>query len=155
MRPRCTGRPAATTCPSWTLLDLGADIEADGGVIGNGTPLADAVAFGQWNSARRLVERGACTTLWQAAALGEADRVVACFTAESDPPTEQDVTSALWCACQGGQREMADYLLRRGGDINWIGYDGLTALDAAHRSGHGAPGTWLRKQGAKPAEELA
>ena len=37
------------------LLDLGADIEAPGGVIGGGTPLADGVAFGQWQAARRLV----------------------------------------------------------------------------------------------------
>jgi hypothetical protein len=44
-------------------------IEA-GAVIGGGAPLADAVAFGQWQAARRLVERGARTTLWQAAALG-------------------------------------------------------------------------------------
>ncbi|HVY60706.1 MAG TPA: ankyrin repeat domain-containing protein, partial [Planctomycetota bacterium] len=29
------------------LLDRGANIEAPGGVIGGGTPLADAVAFGQ------------------------------------------------------------------------------------------------------------
>jgi uncharacterized protein len=29
------------------LLDAGADIEADGSVIDGGTPLADAVAFGQ------------------------------------------------------------------------------------------------------------
>ncbi|MET9831342.1 ankyrin repeat domain-containing protein [Streptomyces sp. NPDC006385] len=137
------------------LLDLGADIEADGAVIADGTPLADAVAFGQWNSARRLVERGARTTLWQAAALGEADRVAACFTSEPDPPTARTVTAALWCACHGGQQEMADYLLRRGGDINWIGHDGLTALDAAHRSGHPALVAWLRDQGAKSAEELA
>src|SRR6478735_4147477 len=41
------------------LLDAGADIEAPGAVIGGGTPLADAVAFGQWRAARRLVERGA------------------------------------------------------------------------------------------------
>ena len=41
------------------LIDAGADIEADGRVIGGGTPLADAVAFGQWNAARRLVDRGA------------------------------------------------------------------------------------------------
>src|SRR5205807_5308699 len=51
------------------LLDHGADIEAPGAVIGGGTPLADAVAFGQWQAARRLVERGARTTLWQAVAL--------------------------------------------------------------------------------------
>ena len=57
------------------LLDAGADIEADGAVIGGGTPMADAVAFGQWKAARRLLERGARTNLWQAAALGLADRV--------------------------------------------------------------------------------
>jgi uncharacterized protein len=41
------------------LLDAGADIEADGAVIGGGTPLADARAFGQWQAAHHLVERGA------------------------------------------------------------------------------------------------
>lgn len=40
------------------LLDAGADINADNGVIGHGTPLTDAVAFGQWDAARRLVQRG-------------------------------------------------------------------------------------------------
>src|SRR5215470_2075545 len=57
------------------LLNHGAQIEAPGGIIGGGTPLADAVAFGQWQAARRLVERGAQTTLWQAAALGLMSRV--------------------------------------------------------------------------------
>src|SRR4029453_14620054 len=42
-----------------TLLDRGADIEAPGSVIAGGTPLADAVAFGQWKAANRLVARGA------------------------------------------------------------------------------------------------
>ena len=41
------------------LLDAGADIEARGAVIAGGTPMADATAFGQWNAARRLLERGA------------------------------------------------------------------------------------------------
>jgi hypothetical protein len=41
------------------LLDRGADIEARGGVIGGGTALADAAAFGQWRAANRMVERGA------------------------------------------------------------------------------------------------
>jgi hypothetical protein len=54
------------------LLDAGADIEADGAVIGGGTPMADAVAFGQWKAARRLLERGARTNLWQAAASASA-----------------------------------------------------------------------------------
>src|SRR5712691_795414 len=67
------------------LLDGGADIEAPGAVIGNGTPLADAVAFGQWQAARRLVERGARTTLWQAAALGLMSRVDEHFASDTPP----------------------------------------------------------------------
>src|SRR5207248_5989645 len=55
------------------LLDAGADIEAPGAVIAGGTPLDDAVGFGQWNAARRLVERGAQTVIWHAAALGLGD----------------------------------------------------------------------------------
>jgi uncharacterized protein len=49
------------------LLEHGADIDAPGSVIGGGTTLAEAVAFGQWRAARRLVERGARANLWQAA----------------------------------------------------------------------------------------
>src|SRR5258706_7218082 len=57
------------------LIDAGADIEATGGVIGGGTPLADATAFGQWNAAWPLIVRGARTTLWESAALGLLDRI--------------------------------------------------------------------------------
>ncbi|MFF4569573.1 ankyrin repeat domain-containing protein [Streptomyces sp. NPDC001410] len=137
------------------LLDLGADIEADGGVIGGGTPIADAVAFGQWNAARRLLDRGARTSLWQAAALGEADRVTACFPPQAEPPSREEITNALWCACHGGQQPVAAYLLERGGDVEWIGHDGLTALDAADRSGHPTLVARLREQGAMSAEGLA
>ncbi|MEU1408812.1 ankyrin repeat domain-containing protein [Streptomyces sp. NPDC005728] len=138
-----------------TLLDLGADIEADGGVIGGGTPIADAVAFGQWNAARRLLDRGARTTLWQAAALGAADRVAAFLPPRTEPPSGEDLTNAVWCACHGGQQQIAAQLLEHGGDVNWIGHDELTALDAARRSGHPALVAWLREQGAKSAEDLA
>src|SRR5206468_12460407 len=44
------------------LVEVGADIEATGAVIGDGTPLDDAVAFAQWQAAPRLLERGAHTT---------------------------------------------------------------------------------------------
>ena len=128
------------------LLDKGADIEASGSVIGGGTPLADAVAFGQWNAARRLIERGAQSTLWQSAALGLMDRVRRAF--DSTAPTPQDVTTAFWCACHGGQRESAEYLLDRGADINWIGFDKLTPLDAARRSGAEELASWLLTRGA-------
>ena len=52
------------------LLDAGADLDARGGIIGGGTPLNDATAFGQWQAARRLLERGARTSWFDAAALG-------------------------------------------------------------------------------------
>src|SRR5262245_10800791 len=91
------------------LLDGGADIEATGAVIGGGTPLADAVGFGQWKVARRLVERGARTTLAHAAALGLMDRVEGCFTAQT-PPTSDRINHAFWYACHGGQQRPAEYL---------------------------------------------
>lgn len=131
------------------LLDRGADIEADGGVIGNGTPLADATAFGQWKAARRLIKRGAKTNLWQASALGLMDRVEEYFDAELPDPEE--VTKAFWLACHGGQQPAAAFLLARGADINWIGYDRLTPLDAARRSGANELVAWLFHRGGKSA----
>ena len=115
------------------LLDAGADIEADGAVIAGGTPMADSVAFGQWAAARRLLERGAHTNLWQAAALGLTDRVR--DELDRSEPTQEDLDNALWCAAHGGQRDPAELLLDRGGDPTWVGHDGLTAAAAAERSG--------------------
>jgi ankyrin repeat protein len=131
------------------LIDAGADIEADGAVIGGGTPLADAVAFGQWRAAHRLLARGARTTLWQAAALGLTQRI-----AEEQASAEES-THAFWCACHGGQRETAALLLERGADINWIGHDDLRPLDAAVRSGARELAEWLRSRGAISNEEDA
>jgi ankyrin repeat protein len=134
------------------LLDAGADIEAPGSVIPQGTPIADAVAFGQWQAARRLVERGARTTLWQAAALGLLDRVDAGL---AEPGvTAEDVTNAFWQACHGGQRETAEVLLRRGAAMNWVGWDDRTPLDIAAAQDATELVEWLRSQGGKPAAEL-
>jgi ankyrin repeat protein len=133
------------------LLDHGANIEARGSVIGGGTPMSDAVAFGQWRAARRLVERGARTTLWQAAALGLMDRVDEYFTLVP-PPTPDEIINAFWCACHGGQLAAAEYLLGHGADLNWIGHDGYSPLDAANRSAASELVQWLRSQGAKSAK---
>jgi ankyrin repeat protein len=112
------------------LLDAGADIEVPGAVIAGGTPLDDAVAFGQWNAARRLVERGARTAIWHAAALGLMDRIESHFAEGSAPAphpwggaagnSNDDVNIAFWCACDGGQRIAAEYLVDRGADVNWV-----------------------------------
>ena len=124
------------------LLDHGANIEAPGSVIGGGTPLADAVAFGQWNAARRLVERGARTTIWQAAALGMTAGVEAHLNTQ---PSPDEITNAFWCACHGGQREMAELLLKNGADLQWIGHDGLTPIEAARRSKADDVVAWLEQ----------
>jgi uncharacterized protein len=100
------------------LLDLGADIEAPGAVIAGGTPLTDARAFGQWRAAHRLVERGASTTIDDAATLGLQDRLEGYFAGAAPAPDE--VSRAFWGACHGGQQQVAEYLLDRGADLNWI-----------------------------------
>jgi hypothetical protein len=86
------------------LIDAGADLEAPGAVLGGGPPLADAVGFGQWQVARLLVDRGATTRLKDAAALGLMDRLAGLLDAD-EPPDADEVTGALWSACQAGQRE--------------------------------------------------
>ncbi len=136
------------------LLDGGADIEAQGASIGGGSPLDDAVGYGQWRVARRLVERGARTRLWHAAALGLMDRVEEAF-ASSPPPTRQEVTEAFWQACHGGQRQAAEYLLGRGADLNWAAaWDGRTPLDIARNQGAEELVDWLGSHGARSAGEL-
>jgi uncharacterized protein len=136
------------------LLDCGADIEVAGAVFTGGTPMSNAVIFAQWRAARRLLERGAATTLWQAAALGLVDRIEA-LCALSPAPTADELTNAFWHACRGGQQAVATLLLSRGAQVNWIGHDRKTALDAAHEFGHDPLIEWLRAQGAKRARELA
>ena len=147
------------------LLDADADIEAPGACIAGGTALDDAVAFGQWRAAHRLVERGARTALWHAAALGLMDRLEAHFTGTRTAPLHpwgassgavlDEVTIAFWCACHGGQRQAADYLLARGAELNWVSpWDKLTPLDAAKRAAATELTQWLRTRGAKSAKEL-
>lgn len=130
------------------LLDVGADIDAKGAVIAGGTPLADATAFGQWDAARRLVERGASVNLFDAAALGlvsEVERLL-----ETEFTTPERITSSFWGACHGGQVSTAAVLLEHGADIDWIGYDGLSPLGAAQRSGFPDVAQWLEQHGASP-----
>jgi ankyrin repeat protein len=135
------------------LLDAGADIEAQGGVIAGGTPLADARAFGQWRAAGRLVEWGARTTIDDAATLGLLDRLEGYF--RGTRPAPDDVNRAFWGACHGGQRRCAEYLLAQGADLDWVPpWEPLTPLDAATRSGADDLVRWLLARGATPIAEL-
>jgi ankyrin repeat protein len=138
------------------LMDGGADIEALGASIGGGTPLDDAVGYGCWHVARRLVERGArVDRLWHAAALGMQARVEELMV--GDPaPTAAEVNDAFWQACHGGQRRVAQYLLERGADLNWVpDYAHGTPLDVAGGldTRRDTLVTWLRDRGGQPAVE--
>ncbi len=135
------------------LLDGGADIESPGAIFTNGTAMSDAVIFANWNAARRLLDRGAKTTFTQSAGLGLTDRLAADFEMEPKPASDQ-VTAALWHACRGGQLETVQYLVGKGANINWVGWDHIAPLDGARQSGNQDLVAWLRNQGAKPAREL-
>lgn len=132
------------------LLDAGADIEADGAVIAGGTALTDAVAFGQWRAAQRLIDRGARSTLFESAAMGLLDRVET-YVAGEPPATAGDIDSAFWAACHGGKQATAEYLLALGADIDWEApWDGSRPIDAAADSESSALADWLATHGAQP-----
>lgn len=136
------------------LLDAGADIEVPGAVLGGGSPLADARGFKNWEAAFRLFERGARVTLVDAATLGLADRVEACFGGAA-PPSPDEVSRAFWGACHGGRDVTAAFLLDRGADLNWVPpWEPLTPLDAAAREDAADLMAWLRARGAKSAADL-
>jgi uncharacterized protein len=131
------------------LIDAGAGLEARGGSIACGTPLDNAVGYGCWHVARRLVERGArVDKLWHAAALGMLARLEDLLAAVP-PPSAEDINNAFWQACHGAQRRAAELLLGRGADPNWVpDYAEGSVLEVA-----AGPGTrrdllvtWLREQ---------
>ena len=69
---------------------------------------------------------------------------------DADPPPD-DITHSFWSACHGNQPGTAALLFSHGADINWIGYDNLTPLGAAERSGGTELAEWLKAHGAVTA----
>lgn len=119
------------------LLAGGADIEAPGGVLTGGPPLDDAVVFGQRRAGHRLVDAGASTRLFHAAALDLPARVSELVTAQQGASVDE-ITNALWHACRQGSTAAAKLLLDAGGDPLWVGWEGLTPLAAARAAGERA-----------------
>jgi ankyrin repeat protein len=135
------------------LLDGGANIESLGAIFTNGTAMSDAVIFARWNAARRLLDRGAKTTLTESAGLGLLDRLATYFE-QGPKPADNQITAALWHACRGGQLQTVQYLTGKGANINWVGWDKIAPLDGALQSGNHDLVAWLRNQGAKRARKL-
>jgi len=133
------------------LLDAGADIDGD--------RRRDAVGGrgGIWTVARGpAAGRARGTDDALAGGVGPAvPRRGVWYVARATPPAPEEVTHGFWSACHDGQRQVAEYLLDRGADLNWIGYDGLTPLDAARRHGAEDLVAWLHGRGAASAGELS
>jgi uncharacterized protein len=81
------------------------------------------------------------------------ERIETAF-ASNPHPDQVEITQALWSASAGGQLEAAIYLVDRGADINWVGWDDLTALDVAEHAGSTELPEWLLARGAKHAIEM-
>ena len=129
------------------LLDAGADIDAPGAVIGGGTPLADARAFGQWQAAHRLVERGARPPCSDAATLGLIDRLERVRTAPT-PPGRRGQPGVLGRLPRRPAGDRRSTCWPTAPTLNWIPpWEHLTPLDAAARSGAEHLVTWLRDRG--------
>jgi hypothetical protein len=131
------------------LVDAGADVNAPGAIFTGGGPLSDAVIFANWNAARRLVERGARVEWWQAAALGMPDLMRTRWD-EQPPPTRDEITRAFWHACRAAQRTTAEYLLDRGADPYWLGWDGKMPIRCAEQCGDAGFLAWLRSRVQRP-----
>ena len=112
------------------LLDAGADIEARGGVIGGGTALDDAWAFGQWR--RGAAARGA----------GRAADVAGGGGVGVAAGAEGDVTQAFWAACHGGQR---GFCRGAAGSGRRSVVGGVGRADAARAAGVAAVGRTLSR----------
>lgn len=74
-------------------------------------------------------------------------------TALTSAPAAIKYDAKLWRAWCGVTRGKAEHLLERGADINWIGYDDLTPLDTARRSGADELAEWLSARGGRSASE--
>lgn len=137
------------------LLDSGAAIDADGGVIAGGTPLGDATAFAQWNAARTLVARGALAGVVDLAALGMTGEVLAIIE-DSDPLPADEINQAFWSACHGNQVGTAQALAEMGAQIDWLpGWENATPLDIAARAGAHDVIQWLHSQRARTCDQLS
>jgi uncharacterized protein len=134
------------------LLNPGANVDAPGSVVAGLGPVADAAVFGGKRAGIRLVERGARTNLYQAAALGLVDRVRGELVTDPGPDGER-VTAAFWAACGGGHEAVAELLLAKGADVNWVGWGDETPLDVARRAEAPELVAWLQTPGARSAAE--
>jgi hypothetical protein len=133
------------------LIDAGADLEMPGGSIG--TTLDNAIGYGCWRVARRLVERGARIDKLLASRRPGPPIPGPGFRRGNPGTWPQEINKAFWQACHGGQRRTAEYLLRNDADIHTtVAYAHGTALDVAAGTDtrRDLLASWLREHHARP-----
>ncbi len=156
------------------LLDAGATLEPKHSY--HHPPFSWAVTTHSFAAAERLLARGAELDLWCAAGLGMVHRLPEFFDAQGSvlpgasrygstrfdaqgqvlpkPPLDpRDIVSdALSVASRNGQLEAARYLLERGADPSFEGFNRTPALHWAAFSGNSAVVALLLAHGADPEQ---
>ncbi len=143
------------------LLDAGADIDADGGIILAGIPVWNAVIFRCVNVARCLIERGAAVNLMIVAGAGRRDLLGQYFDEQgqvvADAGTlpcwdehryaESALNSAFGFACRNGHVTVAKELLELGVDPTIKNPTGDTPFKQAEEGAHKIVIAWMKGRG--------
>ncbi len=143
------------------LLDAGAKIDSDGGVILAATPLWNAVIFRCVNVANLLIDRGAATNLMIAAGAGRRDLVASYFNEDGnvvedagalpcwDKPRDAKAAldSAFGFACRNGHLTVAKELIERGADPTVKNPTGDTPRKQAEDGAHRIVLAWMKERG--------
>lgn len=143
------------------LLDAGAEIDSDGGVILAATPLWNAVIFRCVNVANLLIDRGAAVNLMIAAGAGRRDLVAKYFDDDGNVvedagalpcwketrDAESALNSAFGFACRNGHLTVAKELLERDADPTVKNPAGDTPLKQAQDGAHRIIVSWLKERG--------
>jgi ankyrin repeat protein len=115
------------------------------------TPLEEAVSYGRWQTAERLVARGAAVSIHAASAMGRTDLVAQIL--DSDPTAQMEATddsqeTPLLIAARHGRDTIVELLLACGADASTQNRWQITALYEAVTSDNAQAVALLLKAGA-------